>query len=161
MQQIVGEESLEAVPKDGNCNPRGAGACLPPIDGGRKARRYVELETPPLESMCSTHRSDELMSQPPLTPAYFSAGLPQTCPTEDQLPQYLSKLLPGRYTLIVIAHHGLLSRRRFRRSPETAGMSWWVLTCYKRIDYIFILDFFADVSYVENCDRSSEKQVTH
>ena len=64
----VGQESCEAVPKDGNRLPRRAGACLPPIDGGRKARRYAELETAPLESMCSTHRSNELMSQPPCTP---------------------------------------------------------------------------------------------
>jgi len=61
----VGQNPYEAVPKDGNRTPRRAGACLPPIDGGRKARRYAKLETAPLESMCSTHRSNKLMSQPP------------------------------------------------------------------------------------------------
>ena len=61
----VGQNPCGAVTKDENRTPRRAGACLPPIDGGREARRYAELETAPLESMCSTHRSNELMSQPP------------------------------------------------------------------------------------------------
>ncbi len=55
---------LEAGPKDGNRSPRRAGACLPPIVGGRKARRYAELETVLLKSMRPPHEGNELMSQP-------------------------------------------------------------------------------------------------
>jgi|GEM_PF-5984345 len=33
----------EAVSKGDHFDSRRAGACLPPVDGGRKARRYAEL----------------------------------------------------------------------------------------------------------------------
>jgi len=44
-QATIDLNSFKAVIKDGNRSPRRAGACLPPIAGGHKARRYEELET--------------------------------------------------------------------------------------------------------------------
>jgi len=58
-----------AVPKDGNRTPRRAGACLPPIIGGHKARRYAELETVLVEALWLPDMSNELMPQPPSAPA--------------------------------------------------------------------------------------------
>ena len=68
-QEVVGQEPSEAVTKDGNYSPRRAGACLPPITGGHKARRYAELETVLVEALWLPDMSNELMSQPPSVPA--------------------------------------------------------------------------------------------
>ena len=68
-QEVVGQETSEAVTKDENYSPRKVGACLPSITGGHKARRYAELKTVLVEALWLPDMSNELMSQPPSAPA--------------------------------------------------------------------------------------------